>query len=112
MRPKKLNRPKDERRALLRGLVTSVLEHERVETTHAWAKAAQPLGEKAITLGKRGDLHACRQVLSFVTEEDVAKKVVDTLGPRYQDRPGGYTRILKTAPRRGDGAKMAILELV
>ncbi len=112
MRPKKLNRPKDERKALLRGLVTSVLEHERVETTHARAKAAQPLVDKVITLGKRGDLHAFRQILSFVTEEDVAKKVVDTLGPRYQDRPGGYTRVLKTAPRRGDGAPMAILELV
>ncbi|MFO7941714.1 MAG: 50S ribosomal protein L17 [Bacillota bacterium] len=112
MRPKKLNRPKDERRALLRGLVTSILEHERVETTHARAQAAQPLVEKTITLGKRGDLHAFRQILSFVNKEDVAKKVVDTLGPRYQDRPGGYTRILKTAPRRGDGAQMAILELV
>jgi len=112
VRPKKLNRPKDERKALLRGLVTAVLEHERVETTDARARAVQPLVEKLITLGKRGDLHAFRQILSFINDETVAKKVVDTLGPRYQDRPGGYTRLLKTAPRRGDGAPMSILELV
>ncbi len=112
MRPKKLSRPVDERRALLRGLVTSVLEHERIETTEARARAAQPLVEKMITLGKQGDIAALRQIKKFVNQESVAKKVVNTLGPRYQERPGGYTRLLKTGPRRGDGAAMAILELV
>lgn len=112
MRPKKLNRPSDQRRALLRGLVTSILEHENVETTAAKAKAAQPIVEKMITLGKRGDLHARRQVASYLTDSWVVRKVFDVLGPRYEDRPGGYTRIVKAAPRRGDGAPMVIIELV
>ncbi|MFO8059295.1 MAG: 50S ribosomal protein L17 [Bacillota bacterium] len=112
MRPKKLNRPIDQRRALLRGLVTSILEHERIETTAARAEAAQPIVEKMITIGKRGDLHARRQIAGYLTDRAVARKVCDVLGPRYEDRPGGYTRIIKTAPRRGDGAPMVILELV
>ncbi len=112
MRPKKLNRPSDQRRALLRGLVTSILEHESVETTAAKAKAAQPMVEKMITLGKRGDLHARRQAASYLTDSWVVRKVFEVLGPRYEDRPGGYTRIVKAAPRRGDGAPMVIIELV
>ncbi len=112
MRPKKLNRPSDQRRALLRGLVTSILEHERVETTAAKAEAAQPIVEKMITIGKRGDLHARRQVAGYLTDKAVVKKVCEVLGPRYDDRPGGYTRIIKKAPRRGDGAPIVIFELV
>jgi len=112
MRFKKLNRPRDERRALLRGLVTSVLESERVRLTEARAKATQPLVEKMITLGKRGDLHARRQVSSYVLKEDVSSKVFHVLADRYRERQGGYTRIVKIGPRRGDGAPMVILELV
>lgn len=112
MRPKKLNRKKDQRRALLRGLVTSVLEHEFVETTKAKAEATGPLVEKMITLGKRGDLHARRQVASYLNDTEVVRKVFDVLAERYADRPGGYTRVIKKGPRRGDGAPMVIIELV
>ncbi len=112
MRPKKLNRTKAQRRALMRGLVTAVLEHEQVETTEAKAKAARPLVEKMITLGKRGDLHSRRRVASYVNDDSVVKKVFDVLAERYADRPGGYTRVLKKGPRRGDGSPMVIVELV
>jgi large subunit ribosomal protein L17 len=109
---KQLNRDSGQRRALLRSLATSVLANERIKTTHAKAKAAKPVIEKLIELGKRGGLHARRQALSYILDEDVATKLFEVIGPRYKERPGGYTRILKIGPRRGDGAPMALLELV
>lgn len=109
---KKLNRTREHRRALFRNLVTELLEKERVETTLAKAKAIRPLAEKMITLGKRGDLHSRRQALGFIQKKTVVKKLFDEIAPRYQNRPGGYTRIIRTGPRRGDNAEMAIIELV
>jgi len=97
---------------MLRGLVTSVLEHGRIETTVVKAKEVRSMTEKMITLGKNGSLHARRQALAYITKEDVVKKLFDEIAPKYADRQGGYTRIIRTAPRRGDGAEMAILELV
>lgn len=109
---RKLGRPTDQRRAMLRNLVTSFLKHGRIQTTVTRAKETKNLAEKMITLAKRGDLHARRQVLSFVTEEDVVKKLFDEVAPKYTERNGGYTRIIKVGPRRGDGAEEVILELV
>jgi len=109
---KKLNRTREHRRALFRNLVTALLEKERIETTLAKAKAIRPLAEKMITLGKRGDLHARRQALAFIQKKAVVKKLFDEIAPRYQNRPGGYTRIIRTGTRRGDCAEMAIIELV
>ena len=100
------------RRSMFRNLVTSVLKAERVETTETRAKDARRIAEKMITLGKRGDLHARRQALAYLTEEDVVTKLFAEIAPRYTERNGGYTRILKTGNRKGDGAPMAILELV
>jgi large subunit ribosomal protein L17 len=109
---RKLRRPTAHRLALLRNLVTSFLEKERVRTTLAKAKEARPLAEKMITLGKRGTLHARRQVMSFVRKETVVTKIFDDLGPRFGQRPGGYSRIVKLGRRLGDGAHLAVLELV
>jgi large subunit ribosomal protein L17 len=109
---RKLRRPTAHRLALLRNLVTSFLEKERIRTTLAKAKEVRPLAEKMITLGKRGTLHARRQVISFVRKESVVVKVFDDLGPRFGQRPGGYSRIVKLGRRMGDGAHMAMLELV
>jgi large subunit ribosomal protein L17 len=109
---RKLGRTTAHRRALLRNLVTSFLEKERVVTTVAKAKEARPLAEKMITLAKRNTLHTRRQALAFVTKESVVRKLFDKLGPRFSERPGGYTRIIKTGPRAGDGADMAVLEMV
>jgi large subunit ribosomal protein L17 len=109
---RKLRRPTAHRLALLRNLVTSFLEKERIRTTLAKAKETRPLAEKMITLGKRGTLHARRQVLSFVRKETVVTKVFDDLGPRFGQRPGGYSRIVKLGRRMGDGAHLAMLELV
>jgi len=109
---RKLGRTTAHRRAMLRNLVTSFLEKERVVTTVAKAKEARPLAEKMITLAKRNTLHARRQALAFVTKESVVRKLFDKLGPRFSERPGGYTRIVKTGPRAGDGADMAVLEMV
>jgi large subunit ribosomal protein L17 len=109
---RKLRRPTAHRLALLRNLVTSFLEKERVRTTLAKAKEARPLAEKMITLGKRGTLHARRQVMAFVRKEAVVAKVFDDLGPRFGQRPGGYSRIVRLGQRLGDGADMAMLELV
>jgi large subunit ribosomal protein L17 len=108
----RLNRPTDQRRAMERQLVTSLLEKERLVTTVARARVASRLAERMITLAKRGDLHARRQALAFVLSEDVVKKLFDVLGPRYAQRPGGYTRVVKAGFRRGDGAPLAIVELV
>ena len=109
---RKLGRTTAHRQALLRNLVTSFLEKERVTTTVAKAKETRPLAEKMITLAKRNTLHARRQALAFVTKESVVRKLFDKLGPRFSERPGGYSRIVKTGPRAGDGAEMAVLELV
>ena len=109
---RKLGRPTDQRRAMLRNLVTSFLKHGKIETTETRAKETRNLAEKMITLAKRGDLHARRQVLSFVTEEEVVKNLFDNVAPKYAERNGGYTRIYKVGPRRGDGAEVVILELV
>ncbi len=109
---RKLGRPTDQRRAMLRNLVTSFLENGKIETTETRAKETRSLAEKMITLGKEGTIHARRQALAYITKEDVVKKLFDEIGPNYQERQGGYTRIIKAGPRRGDGAEMAILELV
>jgi large subunit ribosomal protein L17 len=93
-------------------MTTYLLENGQIKTTVSRAKEVAPLAEKMITLAKKNDLASYRQVLAFVTKEDVAKKLFDQLGPKYADRNGGYTRILKTGPRRGDCAEMAIIELV
>jgi len=108
----KLGRSSGQRRALLRGLVTSLLESERIETTEAKAKEVQSIAEKLITLAKRGNLHARRQAMAYLVDESVVKKLFDTVAPRYQERQGGYTRIVKIGPRRGDGAPMVLIELV
>jgi large subunit ribosomal protein L17 len=109
---KRLRRNTAHRRALLRNLVTSFLEKERVRTTLAKAKATRPLAEKMITLAKKNTLHARRQALRFIFKKTVVKKLFDEIGPRFSERQGGYTRIVKVGPRAGDGADMAILELV
>ena len=109
---RKLGLPTDQRRAMLRNLVTSLLKHGKIETTETRAKETRSIAEKMITLGKRGDLHARRQVLSYVQEELVVKNLFDNVAPKYTERNGGYTRIIKKGPRRGDGAEIVILELV
>lgn len=109
---KKLRRNSAHRRALLRNLVTSFLEKERIRTTLAKAKATRPLAEKMITLAKKNTLHTRRQAFRFIYKKPVVKKLFDEIGPRFSERPGGYTRIIKIGPRAGDGAEMAILELI
>ena len=109
---RKLGRPTDQRRAMLRNLVTSFLKNGKIETTVTRAKETQCMAEKMITLGKRGDLHARRQVLAYVTEEQVVADLFATIAPKYAERNGGYTRIYKLGQRRGDGAEVVILELV
>ncbi len=109
---RKLGRPTDQRRAMLRGLVTYLLENGKIETTVTRAKEVRAMAERMITLGKNDTLHSRRQVLSYVTKEDVVKKLFDEIAPKYEDRNGGYTRIIKTGPRRGDAAEMCIIELV
>ncbi|ADU52345.1 LSU ribosomal protein L17P [Thermaerobacter marianensis DSM 12885] len=108
----RLNRPTDQRQAMVRSLVTSLFIHERIETTETRAREAQRLAEHLITLARRGDLHARRQAAAVLYDKQVLKKLFDVIGPRYSDRAGGYTRVLKLEPRRGDGAPMALLELV
>ena len=109
---RKLGRATDVRRAMLRGLVTYLLENVRIETTVSRAKEVQAIAEKMITLGKTNDLHSKRQALAYITKEGVVKKLFDEISPKYADVKGGYTRIVKIGPRRGDAAEMAILELV
>lgn len=109
---RKLGRVSAHRDSMLRNLVTSLLKDGRIETTDTRAKETKRLAEKMITLAKRGDLHARRQVLSFVTEETVVKNLFDEIAPKYEERNGGYTRIMKLGPRRGDAAEMVIIELV
>lgn len=109
---RKLGRPTDHRKAMLRNLVTSLFQHGRIETTVTRAKETRRMAEKMITLAKKGDLHSRRQVLSYVYDEDVVNKLYQEIAPKYEERNGGYTRVLKVGPRRGDGAELAILELV
>ena len=109
---RKLSRNTEHRRALLRNLVTSLILEERIETTVAKAKAARSVAEQLITLGKRGDLHARRLVASYCMTPPAAKKLVDDIAKRYTSRSGGYTRVVRTGWRIGDGADTAILELV
>ncbi len=108
----KLGRNTSHRRALLRNLVTSVILEDRVETTVAKAKAVRPHVEKLITLGKKGDLHARRQALSFLQTRDAVTRLFDTVAPRYGDRNGGYLRIVRRGFQRGDGAEKAFIELL
>ncbi len=100
------------RKALFRSLVTSFFEHERIETTEAKAKEIQPMTEEMITLGKKGDLSAIRQAASFIRSRDVVNRLFKEIAPRFATRNGGYTRLVKTRRRLGDGAEMAILELI
>ena len=109
---RKLGKPTAERRAMLRQLVTDFLEHGKIETTLTRCKEIAPLAEKMITLGKKNTLASRRQALGFITREDVVTKVFSETAPKYAERNGGYTRITKTGPRRGDAAEMAIIELV
>ncbi len=109
---RKLGRTSDHRRAMMRAMVTYLLENGKIETTVTRAKEVRSVAEKMITLGKTDTLHVRRQVYSYITKQDVAKKVFDEISPNYADRNGGYTRIIKIGPRRGDAAEMAIIELV
>lgn len=109
---RKLNRSSSHRKALLRNLVTALLLHERLRTTEAKAKELKRFADKMVTLGKRGTLHARRRALQIGYSESVVRKLFDELAVRYRERPGGYTRIMKLGPRPGDGAEMALIELV
>ena len=109
---RKLGRASDHRKAMLRGMVTYLLENGRLETTVTRAKEVRSVAEKMITLSKNDTLSAKRQVLAYITKEDVAKKLFDEIAPKYKDVNGGYCRIIKTGPRRGDAAEMCIIELV
>ena len=109
---RKLGKTSAQRKALLRQQVTDLLEHGKMETTFYRAKEVQPVVEKMITLGKKGDLAAYRRALSFITKEDVAHKLFKEIAPQYADRNGGYTRVTRTGERRGDAAEMAVIELV
>ena len=109
---RKIGRSPSHRIAMYRNLVTSLLEHERIETTDTKAKEVRRLAERMMTLGKRGDLHARRRALRVIRRREVAAKVFDELAKRYEKREGGYTRVLKTRRRVGDGAAMSVVELV
>ena len=109
---RKLGKTSDQRRAMLRAMTTYLLENGQIKTTYARAKEVAPIAEKMITLAKKNNLAAYRQALSYLTKEDVANKLFHQIGPKYADRNGGYTRVLKMGPRRGDAAEMAIVQLV
>ncbi|MEA4822881.1 MAG: 50S ribosomal protein L17 [Clostridiaceae bacterium] len=110
--PRKLGRTKDVKTAMLRAMVTYLIENGKIETTVTRAKEVRPLVEKMITLGKKNTLATKRQALAYITKEDAVKKLFSELAPKYADRNGGYTRIMRTGPRRGDAAEMAIIEFV
>ncbi len=112
MRKKKLARDSSHRRALLANLSVALFKHEQIRTTIAKAKALRPVAEKLITLGKSGKLHARRKAAGYLQDEGIAKKLFDVLGKRFTERNGGYTRIVRTNPRRGDMADMAFIELL
>ena len=109
---RKLGKPTDQRKAMLRAMVTYLLENGQIKTTVTRAREVAPMTEKMITLAKKNNLATYRQALAFITKEDVAKKLFDEIGTKYADRDGGYTRIVKIGPRRGDAAEMAIIQLV
>ena len=109
---RKLGRSTDHRKAMLRAMVTYLLENGKIETTVTRTKEVRAMAEKMITVGKDSSLHNKRQVYSYITKESVAKKVLDEISPKYADKNGGYTRIVKIGPRRGDAAEMAIIELI
>ena len=109
---KKLGRDSAHRKALYSNLAGAVIEHGRIKTTVAKAKEVRPVAEEMITLGRRGDVPARRQALKFLRSQDVVHKLFSEVGPRFSDRPGGYSRIVKLGPRQGDAAEMAYLELV
>jgi large subunit ribosomal protein L17 len=109
---KKLGRNAAQRRALYANLAGALIEHGRIETTEAKAKAVRPIAERMITLGRRGDLHARRQALSYLRSQDVVHALFSDVGPRFAERPGGYSRIVRLGPRQGDSAEMVYLELV
>jgi large subunit ribosomal protein L17 len=109
---RKLGRPTDHRIAMMRGMVTALLENGRLETTLYRAKELRSVADKMVTLGKKNTLHSRRQALAFITKEDVVSKLFNEIAPRYESRNGGYTRVIKTGPRRGDAAEMAIIERV
>lgn len=109
---RRLGRTTSHREAMFRNLVTSFLNHEKITTTDAKAKEIRSVAEKMITLGKRGDLHSLRQAASYIREKSVVTKLFSTIAPRYKDRPGGYTRIVKLGVRQGDAAPVSLIELV
>ena len=109
---RKLGRTTAQRKAMLRGMVTLLLENGKIETTYTRAQEVSAKADEMITLGKKGDLASYRAALAYITKEDVAKKVFDVIAPAYADVNGGYTTVLKMGPRRGDGAEMAIVKLV
>ena len=109
---RKLSRPANHRRAMFKNMVTSLITHERLQTTDAKAKELRRLADKMITLGKRGDLHARRRAARLIGDKDALAKLFSELGPRYQDRAGGYTRIIKVGRRQGDDAPISLIELV
>ena len=109
---RKLGKTSDQRKAMLRAMVTYLLENGQIRTTVTRAKEVAPVAEKMISLAKTNNLAAYRQALAYITKEDVAKKLFQEIGPKYESRSGGYTRIVRIGPRRGDAAEMAIIELV
>ena len=109
---RKLGRDSSALKALFRGMLTSFFQYDRIETTEAKAKELRGLADQMITLAKRGDLHARRQVLAYLMDEDVVKKLFDEIAPKYADRQGGYTRVIKLGLRKGDAAPLALIELV
>lgn len=109
---RKLNRTASHRKALFKNMAASLVEHEQIVTTLPKAKELRPVVEKLVTLGKRGDLHARRQIISRIGDDTLAAKLIDTLAPRYAERNGGYTRIMKAGFRHGDNAPMAVIEFV
>ena len=109
---RKLGKTSAQRKAMLRQLVTDLLENGKIETTFNRAKEVQPVVEKMITLGKKGGLHNYRRAMSYITKEDVVNKLFKEIAPKYADRNGGYTRVTRTGARRGDAAEMAVIELV
>lgn len=109
---RKLGRTSDHRKAMLRAMVTFLLEKGQIETTVTRAKEVKAMAERMITLSKEKNLHNQRQVMGYVTKEAVAKKLFDEIGPKYAERNGGYTRIIRIGPRRGDAAEMAIISLI
>ena len=112
LKNRKLGRTSDQRKAMLRAMVTYLLENGQIKTTVTRAKEVAPVAEKMITLAKDNSLTSYRQALAFITKEDVTNKLLKEIGPKYADRNGGYTRIVRIGPRRGDAAEMAIIQLV